>query len=58
MPRSEPTKMKTRLNYPQVQGEYSMNIVLEQSTWRNENAPDRIIRVMLGLVFFQLAFFG
>jgi hypothetical protein len=34
-----------------------MNVVLERPTWRNENALDRIIRVMLGLVFFQLAFF-
>jgi hypothetical protein len=34
-----------------------MNAVLERSTWHNENSPDRIIRLMLGLVFFQLAFF-
>jgi hypothetical protein len=34
-----------------------MNVVLEKSTWRNENALDRIIRLILGVVFSQLAFF-
>ena len=34
-----------------------MNAILERSSWRNENTLDRIIRLMLGLVFFQLAFF-
>lgn len=34
-----------------------MSVALERTSFRNESTPDRIIRLILGVVFFQLAFF-
>jgi hypothetical protein len=38
-------------------GDYLMNIALERTSFRNESSLDQIIRLILAVVFFQLAFF-